>query len=327
MRRRSQLNVASAPFTRVRTLYLKQQQTLAMLDTFGIPAAKMPSSGSPEYFLAISVDRELCAPCVIASRTTGPGQVFSESKRFPFSYLQGLDDSTISKVATHLDIPLTAAPIISKHLQTLYHIFVAKEAFVLETKCTLTDGGEIHVQGAKFGFDDAAFKGSKRQADIHNLRDTKEEVPEEVEAEKDGIVYVRLEGKGSIGTLVNGAGLAMNTVDNLTRLGGSCANFLDTGGKATSETVKSSFRIILSDPRVRVIFVNVFGGLTLCDMIANGIIMAFRDLGMKVPVVVRLRGTNEEEGQKLIADSALPLHAFDKFEDAAMKVIELAKRT
>ena len=101
--------------------------------------------------------------------------------------------------------------------------------------------------------------------------------------------------------LVNGAGLAMNTVDALTIHGGHCANFLDTGGKATSETVKSSFRIVLADPRVRTVFVNIFGGLTRCDMIAEGIIMAFRDLGMKVPVVVRLRGTNEEIGQKMVS--------------------------
>ncbi|EDN03881.1 hypothetical protein HCAG_01746 [Histoplasma mississippiense (nom. inval.)] len=152
-----------------------------------------------------------------------------------------------------------------------------------------------------------------------------QEVPEEVEAEKEGIVYVKLPGEGSIGTLVNGAGLAMNTVDALTLHGGHCANFLDTGGKATSETVKSSFRIVLSDPRVKTIFVNIFGGLTLCDMIANGIIMAFRDLDMKVPVVVRLRGTNEELGQKMIADSRLPLHAFDSFEEAASKVISLSR--
>lgn len=123
---------------------------------------------------------------------------------------------------------------------------------------------------------------------------------------------------------VNGAGLAMNTVDALTIHGGHCANFLDTGGKATSKTVKSSFRVITSDPRVRAIFVNIFGGLTRCDMIAEGIIMAFRDLEMSVPVVVRLRGTNEEQGQRMIAESGLPLHAFDSFEEAAKKVIGLA---
>lgn len=115
---------------------------------------------------------------------------------------------------------------------------------------------------------------------------------------------------------VNGAGLAMNTVDALTIHGGSCANFLDTGGKATSETVKSSFRIVLSDPRARTIFVNIFGGLTRCDMIAEGIIMAFRDLGMEVPVVVRLRGTNEELGQKMVRPSFILFFSLLFFGDA-----------
>jgi succinyl-CoA synthetase alpha subunit len=135
----------------------------------------------------------------------------------------------------------------------------------------------------------------------------------------------------------------MNTVDALTLKGGKPANFLDTGGKATSETIKACLRILCSDPRVKTIFVNIFGGLTRCDMIAEGIIMAFRDLDMTVPIVVRLRGTNEELGQKMvsarislscsghsswipqISDSGLPLHAFDSFEDAAEKVISLAK--
>ena len=132
----------------------------------------------------------------------------------------------------------------------------------------------------------------------------------------------------------------MNTVDAISDLGGKCSNFLDTGGKATSETVKSSFHIILKDPRVKTIFVNIFGGLTLCDMIANGIILAYKDLGIEVPVVVRLRGTNEEIGQNMvsksqlrpmthtessqIAESGLPLHAFDDFDEAARKAVELA---
>lgn len=117
----------------------------------------------------------------------------------------------------------------------------------------------------------------------------------------------------------------MNTVDAIADLGGKCANFLDTGGKATSETVKSSFRIILKDPRVNTVFVNIFGGLTLCDMIANGIMLAYQDLGIKVPIVVRLRGTNEKVGQKMIAESGLKLYAFDDCDEAARKVIDLSR--
>jgi succinyl-CoA synthetase alpha subunit len=124
------------------------------------------------------------------------------------------------------------------------------------------------------------------------------------------MIYVKLAGKGTLGTIVNGAGLAMNTVDALIARGGAPANFMDTGGKATSETIKAGFNIVASDPRVKAIFVNIFGGLTLGDMIANGILMAFKDLNLKVPVVVRLRGTNEKLGQELIQNSGLKLDAF-----------------
>jgi succinyl-CoA synthetase alpha subunit len=202
-------------------------------------------------------------------------------------------------------------------------MFYEKEAFFLSTS-VVERLGEIKVVGARFGFDDAAYRSCGRQAGLQALRDVAAEDPAELEAEKSGIVYIKLGGDGPIGTLVNGAGLAMNTVDALS---GHAANFLDTGGKATSETVKQSFEIILRDPRVRVIFVNIFGGLTLGDMIARGIIMAFKELSPRVPVVVRIRGTNEKEGQELIAESGLPLYAFDDFEEAAAKVMELSKAT
>lgn len=138
------------------------------------------------------------------------------------------------------------------------------------------------------------------------------------------------EPRNLIGTLVNGAGLAMNTIDVLSlRLSAppystSAANFLDTGGKATSETIKTSFKLILSDPRVSVVFVNIFGGLTLCDMIAEGIIMAFKEVGVDKPVVVRLRGTNEEVGQEILRKAKLPIKAFDDFEEAVREVGRLA---
>lgn len=152
------------------------------------------------------------------------------------------------------------------------------------------------------------------------------------EADQAGIVYVPLGDPASnarnlVGTLVNGAGLALNTNDVLhTRLSPTTtsANFLDTGGKATSQTIKTSFKLILSDPRVSVVFVNIFGGLTLCDMIAEGIILAFKEVGVEKPVVVRLRGTNEELGQKVLREAKLPIHAFDDFEEAVRKVGELA---
>ncbi|KAH1752750.1 hypothetical protein KXX41_007827 [Aspergillus fumigatus] len=309
-----------------RSLYVKEFQALEMLKQKSISVNEATPSDS-DVLLTMTVDRTALSPCIVAS--TRPDLAQASSDRFPFAYTTQEFSSTspvLKSVASHLQLPETACGKLAELMQALWGIFKEKEAYLLEVRVNLSHG-EMQVRGARFGFDDAAFRSSGRQEDLHRLRDKEKEVPEEVEAEKDGIVYVKLQGEGSIGTLVNGAGLAMNTVDALSIHGGHCANFLDTGGKATSETVKSSFRIIRSDPRVKAIFVNIFGGLTRCDMIAEGIIMAFRDLEMNVPVVVRLRGTNEEIGQKMIAESGLPLHAFDSFEDAAKKVISLARST
>ncbi|KAK7757838.1 hypothetical protein SLS62_000216 [Diatrype stigma] len=221
-------------------------------------------------------------------------------------------------------------------LNGMIDLFFEKEAFLLETQI-VENGENVEIVAARFGFDDAAFRSCGRQGDIQELRDTSSEEAAEVEAEKDGIVYIKLDG--NIGTLVNGAGLAMNTVDALADAGGRAANFLDTGGKATSATVKKSFQVILTNPKVKAslekhppypyycIFVNIFGGLTLGDMIARGVLLAFQDLQMSVPVVVRIRGSsNEKEGQRIIAESGLPLFAFDDFDQAASKAIELADR-
>jgi succinyl-CoA synthetase alpha subunit len=214
----------------------------------------------------------------------------------------------------------------------LSKLFKEKEAVSLEVRLNIPSTQQnLTVYEPNFTFDDAAFRSTKRHQDLHELRDTSLEDPTELAAEPDGIVYVKLDtptpdnAPRNIGTLVNGAGLAMNTVDALATYGGHATNFLDTGGKATSETVKRSFELILQDERVKVIFVNIFGGLTLGDMIARGVILAFKELEMKVPVVVRIRGTNEKEGQRLIAESGLKLFAYDDFADAAKKVVELSK--
>ncbi|KAJ5511691.1 ATP-grasp fold subdomain 2 [Penicillium expansum] len=307
-----------------RNLYIKQFQAFDILKQKSVLVNDTAASSDSSISVSITVDRTALSPCIIAS----PASEFkpAQSQKFPFPYNQTkLDSSIIAAVASHLSLPDSSHEQLSGIVQALWEIYKEKEAFTLETRIGISTDGTLEIHAARFGFDDAAFRSSGRQEDIHKLRNKSEEVPEEVEAEKDGIVYVKLEGEGSIGTLVNGAGLAMNTVDALTIHGGHCANFLDTGGKATSETVKASFRVICSDTRVKAVFVNIFGGLTRCDMIAEGIILAFRDLNMKVPVVVRLRGTNEELGQKMIAESGLPLHAFDGFEEAAKKVIALAK--
>ncbi|KAJ5753046.1 hypothetical protein N7520_009963 [Penicillium odoratum] len=318
------ISPVSRPAQQKRNLYIKQFQAFEILKQRSIPVNEETSSS--DVSISLSIDRTSLSPCIVVS----PSAEFNptQSRKFPFSYTEAdlKNSSIISAVASHAGLPASAQGKLAVLVQSLWEIFKEKEAFVLETRIGTSGDSNLEVRGARFGFDDAAFRSSGRQEEIHSLRNTAEEVAEEVEAEKDGIVYVKLEGEGSIGTLVNGAGLAMNTVDALTIHGGHCANFLDTGGKATSETVKSSFRFICSDPRVNAIFVNIFGGLTRCDMIAEGIILAFRDLNMQVPVVVRLRGTNEELGQKMIAESGLPLHAFDGFGEAAKKVIELAQK-
>ncbi|PYI12539.1 succinyl-CoA synthetase subunit alpha [Aspergillus sclerotiicarbonarius CBS 121057] len=303
-----------------RSLYVKPIQALDMLREKSIPVNEAAVS---DVFLSLTIDRTALSPCVLAS--TSAGFDLDQTGRFPFAYEGtdfGRDHPLVETVAAHLQLPATAHDNLALLLQGLWQIFKEKEAYILEVRASIIK--KFEVRDARFGFDDAAFRSSGRQEEVHQLRNPAEEVTEEVEAEKDGIVYIKLEGAGSIGTLVNGAGLAMNTVDALTIHGGRCANFLDTGGKATTETVKTSLRIITSDRRVKVIFVNIFGGLTRCDMIAGGIIEAFQEMKMSMPVMVRLRGTNEGLGQHMIATSGLPLEVYDGFEAAAQRVVELA---
>lgn len=296
-----------------RTLYIKSSQAFDMLKEREIPTIETPTKDQ-ERFIAISIDREARQPCIIASPTTDPSQAFQKSRKFPFAYgtNEATSDTMLDTVSKHLEISEQGKAALGKLIAELVDMFMSKEAFVLQTKIAVDANGGLAVQGAKFGFDDAAFRSSGRQGEVHALRDIESEVREELEAEKEGMIYVKLAGEGTLGTIVNGAGLAMNTVDALVARGGHPANFMDTGGKATSETIKAGFQIVTSDPRVKCIFVNIFGGLTLGDMIARGILMAFKDLELQVPVVVRIRGTREAEGQKLIQESGLKLDAFGK---------------
>lgn len=231
---------------------------------------------------------------------------------------------------------------IEQLIRNLWDLYTQKEAITTTLSVSISaNSHDIAVHEPYLFFDDAAFKSNNRQADLHALRDMTSVSATEREAEHAGIVYIPLPSPPSsspepptnlIGTLVNGAGLAMNANDVLTlRLSDPSsphatapANFLDTGGKATSDTIKTSFKLILSDPRVSVVFVNIFGGLTLCDMIAEGIILAFKEVGVDKPVVVRLRGTNEELGQEVLRKADLPIVAFDDFEEAVEEVGRLA---
>ncbi|KAK1757536.1 succinyl-CoA synthetase-like protein [Echria macrotheca] len=312
-----------------RHLYLSTAQSVGLL----IETDRTIRSGSPaatansQYLVGVGIDRSSRMPCIIAGH---PLDVLSEGhlKRFPFDFQRGPVDIPAEQIASHLGLrnQQTAIDSLSRIIKSLVTIFYEKEAFLLISHLMETDKS-LTVVSARFGFDDAAFRIAGRHQQLHEMRDAAAEDPSELEAEQSGIVYLKLAGDdATVGTLVNGAGLAMNTVDALARLGGRAANFLDTGGKATSETVKKSFEVILRDERVRVVFVNIFGGLTLGDMIARGIILAFEELSLTVPVVVRIRGTNEREGQQLIARSGLPLFAFDSFDEAAAKAIELSRR-
>lgn len=289
---------SSAQLNQKRSLYIREAFAFDLLRERGITASEYSGKGK-KRMLALGIDRKSLSPCVLASpaNTQDP---HAEAKEFPFDYQNGISDPTIQAISSHLELGESSKESLPKLINSLHDLFMKKEAFLLETMF-VERLGDLKVVQARFGFDDAAFRSDKRQADIHALRRTEDEIPEEIEAEKDGIVYIKLAGDGNIGTLVNGAGLAMNTVDALADAGGKAANFLDTGGKATSQTVKKSFQVILQDERVKVIFVNIFGGLTLGDMIANGVLLAFKELDMRIPVVVRIRGTNEEEGQKIVS--------------------------
>ncbi|KAJ4424783.1 hypothetical protein N0V82_000502 [Gnomoniopsis sp. IMI 355080] len=296
----------------------------------------------PCRYLSLSMDRASRSQCITTGLIQSEGAwkvpvIFNKILLPPgINDIMELDPQEFRKVCQavvkHLKIDATAEherPV--QLLRDMAKVFKEKEAKLVSMQFgTMWYNGSMRqfVHDFRIELDDATLKSGGRLQDIHETYAAVEQRdPGAAEAEKDGIVYHRLNPDSplhNIGTLVNGAGLAMNTVDALADHGGLAANFLDTGGKATAETVRKSFEIILRDERVKVIFVNIFGGLTLGDMIARGIILAFKEVGIQVPVVVRIRGTNEAEGQKIIAESGLPLFAFDDFEQAAEKAIKLA---
>ena len=208
-----------------------------------------------------------------------------------------------------------------KLMGILYKLFMDKDMEMLEINpLIVTDAGDLKVLDAKLGFDGNAIY---RHPDIAELRDTTEEDPKELEASKYDLNYIALDGE--IGCMVNGAGLAMATMDIIKLYGAEPANFLDVGGGATKEKVTEAFKIITSDPNVKGILVNIFGGIMRCDIIANGVIAAVKEVGLKVPLVVRLEGTNVEEGKALINNSGLDVIAADNLSDAAEKIVKAVK--
>ncbi|KAJ7511425.1 succinyl-CoA ligase subunit alpha [Mycena galericulata] len=329
-----------------RPLHLSSSQASELLVQRGIRTTGEPRHNETARVVSVTIDRSTRGPCFLACQTTCPDTLHARAKHVPFDIREGPTQYAILETLRHLRIEKAPARTIAaatRLLSALHEIFMAHEGVVVEVKVATTSDAEVLlVYDPRFIFDDAAFKSCNRQAALHALRDVSPVAidPVELAAGADGIVYVKLGPSDAgdpefpsynIGTLVNGAGLAMNTLDALALAPhhGRAANFLDTGGKATAETVKRSFELLLADPRVRVIFVNIFGGLTLGDMIARGILLAFRELGLEergIPVVVRIRGTNEEEGRRILVESGLKIFAFDGFDEAAAKCVELAQQ-
>jgi succinyl-CoA synthetase beta subunit len=233
----------------------------------------------------------------------------------------GLQTFQAAKLSIDLGIPVEARKSFVSVVQGLYKAFVDCDLAMLEINpLVLTKENTFVVLDAKVAMDDNAHF---RQPKLHAMMDYDEQDPRDLRAQKFGLNYVGLDG--NIGCLVNGAGLAMATMDIIKAFGGEPANFLDVGGGATKENVTEAFRILLSDSKVKGILINIFGGIMKCDVIATGVIEAAKEVGLKVPLVVRLQGTNVDLGRKLLADSGLAITAADTMDDAAKKIVALAK--
>lgn len=232
----------------------------------------------------------------------------------------GLKDQEADDIATQIGVPAASIPATRTLLQGLYQAYWDTDASLAEINpLIITGDGKVIALDAKFNFDANALF---RQPEIVAYRDIDEEDPAEVEASKFDLAYISLDG--NIGCLVNGAGLAMATMDTIKLFDGEPANFLDVGGGATAEKVTEAFKIMLKNPHLQAILVNIFGGIMRCDVIAEGVITASRAVSLKVPLVVRMKGTNEDIGKKMLADSGLPIIAADTMEEAAQKVVAAA---
>jgi len=235
--------------------------------------------------------------------------------------MRGLTDAEADDVARKIGVPDASLPQARALLQALYKAFDETDASLAEINpLILTGDGKVIALDAKIDFDGNALF---RHPDIVALRDLDEEDPAEVEASKHDLNYIQLDG--NIGCLVNGAGLAMASMDIIKLYGGSPANFLDVGGSATAEKVTEAFKIMLRNPELRAILVNIFGGIMKCDVIAQGVVAAARQVSLNVPLVVRLEGTNVDLGKKILADSGLPIISANNMADAAQKVVAAAK--
>jgi len=280
-----------------------------------------------EMYLALLVDRQTSRVSFVCS-TEGGMDIEEVAEATPEKILSFSVDPATGYQAFHgrriaFNLGLTGAQIKQcvALMGTLYKAFVEKDMEMLEINpLIVTDKGDLKVLDAKVSFDGNAIY---RHADIAELRDTTEEDPKELEASKYDLNYIALDGE--IGCMVNGAGLAMATMDIIKLYGAEPANFLDVGGGATKEKVTEAFKIITSDPQVKGILVNIFGGIMRCDVIAEGVIAAVKEVGLKVPLVVRLEGTNVEKGKEIISNSGLDVIAADDLKDGAQKIVKAVK--
>ncbi len=280
-----------------------------------------------ELYLSLLVDRATARVTLMASTEGGmdieevaanrPEKIF----RVSIDPATGLMPEHARRIAFGLGLKGGAVASATKLVSALYKAFIDLDASLVEINpLVLTKGGEVLVLDAKMNFDDNALF---RQKDVLELRDEDEEDPAEVEASRHGLNYIKLDG--NIGCMVNGAGLAMATMDIIKLHGGAPANFLDVGGGATKERVTAAFKIILSDANVEGILVNIFGGIMRCDVIAEGVVAAAREIGLQVPLVVRLEGTNVELGKKILKESGLAITSADDLGDAAAKIVRAVK--
>jgi succinyl-CoA synthetase beta subunit len=280
-----------------------------------------------ELYLGVVLDRVIGKLVFMASAFGGmeieevahdnPGAILKEIIEPGY----GLSGYQARKLAFGIGIPAASVNAAAAAMQALVRCCEATDATLAEINpFILTKDGKVFALDAKINFDDNALF---RHKDLMELRDLSEEDPLEVEASKFGLNYVKLDG--SIACMVNGAGLAMATMDIIKYAGGNPANFLDVGGGANAEQIKNAFRILLSDPEVKAVFINIFGGILRCDTLANGVLAAARDLNIKVPIVVRMEGTNVELGRQILKESGFNFTVADDMRDGAEKVVKLAE--
>ena len=280
-----------------------------------------------ELYLAVVTDRVTQKVCIMGSSEGGMDiehVAETEPEKIHKTFvdpLKGCTDTQVDELAAAIGVPPASIAQARQAIQGLYKAFWETDASLAEINpLILTGDGNVIALDAKWNFDSNALF---RHPEIVEFRDLDEEDPAEIEASKFDLAYIQLDG--NIGCLVNGAGLAMATMDTIKLFGGEPANFLDVGGGATTEKVTEAFKIMLGNPKVEAILVNIFGGIMRCDVIAEGVVSASKAVGLKVPLVVRMKGTNEDQGKKILADSGLPIISANTMGEAAEKVVAAAR--